>query len=691
MEKILFKNLEFIIEDGRIFLTKCGNLGLKDGDVLHFFNFCEVSVAGENKNTHLGAKMALSTEWDKLFYEKHEILNNEIIISCKSEKVRATVRFVTYEDTNAIRVSTEYENVSNEEIYLEEASAFVVNGVGNIYEDEKCKITKFTQSHHNECQPRTFTFKELGLFRGTGDSQRKISGLNVGSWSTKEELPQAIIQTADGSFTAFQIESNNSWCWEISDKAKTHYLYLGGANSTYGSWTKKLATGEKYQTVWVMLAFGNHLNDVVANMTAYRRHVKGCSKADENLPTIFNEYMHLSWDNPNEDNTKKYAPIAQLSGIEYYVIDCGWHDEVDTNVIYHYVGEWKESSLRFPNGIRKTTDYIRSLGLKAGLWIEPEVVGFKNQKMIDYYGDECFIKRNGKKVTVMNRHILDYRHPKVVEYMTETIRRMVEDYGAEYIKMDYNQDLGVGTEVCSDSLGEGLESSARAFANWVESITKKFPSVIFEGCSSGGMRMDYKTLSLYSLVSTSDQVDCYKYPYIVGNILSAVLPEQAAVWSYPVGGINGEFLRDVSKEWADENVDCDRVVLNMINSFLGRMHLASNISLLDGERLELVKQGVEYYNGLSQIKKSATPYFPLGFCAMEDTTVCAGLKREDAIYLAVYNLDGEEEKIIPISNAIKFARRGYPKKSDVDVSFIDDKLIIKFTKKRQAVFVEVGI
>ena len=692
MSKIEFKNLVFEIVDGRIFLTKCGNFARQDGQGLGFFTFCEVSISGENKNTHLGAKMALSSEWEKLKYVSHNQTSDLLEIVMRSEKVEAKVVFNGYCDTNAVRVHTEYTNICNEEIWLEEASAFTVLGVGNINEDaNKLKFTRFTQSHHNECQPREFTFKELGLYRGTGESQRKISFANVGSWSSKEELPQGVIQTADGKLTMFQIESSNSWYYEISDKFSIYYLYLSGANSTYGSWCKKLATGETYKTINVALSFGEDLSEVVGNMTAYRRHIRGRCVSDEHLPTIFNEYMHLSWDNPSEDNTKTYAPVAKLAGVEYYVIDCGWHDEVPTHLIYHYVGNWKESNLRFPSGVKKTTDYIRSLGLKPGLWIEPEVVGFKNQEMIDYYGEDAFIKRNGKIVTVMNRLLLDYRHPKVVEYMSETIRRMVEDYGAEYIKMDYNQDLGVGTETDSDSLGEGLESSANAFANWVKAMTERFPYVVFEGCSSGGMRMDYKTLSLYPLVSTSDQVDCYKYPYIACNILSAVAPEQSAVWSYPVGGINGECLRDVTKEWTDQNVDEDRVAVNMINSFLGRMHLASNISRLDGERLKLVQEGVEYYNKLTPFKKKALPYFPIGFTHMDEKTVCSGLICDKSIRLAVYNLDGEMQKRIPLKGLIAKAKAGYPSLSPVKVSAQEDILIVDFTKERQAVFVEVEL
>ncbi len=690
MNGFTFRNLSFEIVEDKITLVKCGNLCVK-GDSAWAYNFCEVSISGENKDTHMGAKMALSTEWNRLKYLSHQIDGDILTVVLQSPLVKAKVNFTFYDDTNAFSVFTEYENVALEPIVLEEASAFSVMGIGTVLDGDKLKFTRFTQSHHSECQPITRLFKDLGLNGGTGIGQKKISGLNVGSWSSKEELPQGLIELANGQFVMFQIESNNSWYYEISDKYKEYYLYLGGANSTYGSWMKKLNVGESYKTVTVALAFGDGLNDVISNMTAYRRHIKGVSKPDENLPTIFNEYMHLSWDNPSEENTKKYAPVAQKAGAEYYVIDCGWHDEVDTDIIYHYVGNWQESKRRFPSGVRAITDYIRSLGLKAGLWIEPEVVGFKNQELIDWYGDECFIQRNGKKVIAMNRLFLDFRHEKVRTRMTEVIRRMVEDYGAEYIKMDYNQDLGVGTDYNSFSLGEGLESSANALYGWVKEITAKFPSVVFEGCSSGGMRMDYKTLSLFPLVSTSDQVDCYKYPRIAGNILSAVVPEQAAVWSYPVGEIGGVFLTDVTKDWVDANVTEDRVALNMINSFLGRMHLASNLSLLDGVHYDLVSEGVAYFNSLTPIKKKASPYFPLGFSDMQSTTVSTGLKFEKVIYLSVYNLGGEREKTIPLCGEIQSVKVGYPKTSPSKNSFNEKELKVNFTADYQAVFVEIKL
>jgi alpha-galactosidase len=84
----------------------------------------------------------------------------------------------------------------------------------------------------------------------------------------------------------------------------------------------------------------------------------------------------------------------------------------------------------------------------------------------------------------------------------------------------------VGTDYLALCAGEGLELAAEAYLDWVQEMTERFPNVIFEGCASGGMRMDYKTLSAFSLVSTSDQTNYLKYPYIAGNILSAVSPNK---------------------------------------------------------------------------------------------------------------------------------------------------------------------
>ncbi len=669
-----FGLLEFEIENNQINLVSHGGFATAP------YNFAEVQIVGENKGK-LGIKAVGSSESKKLAYISHEIVGDTLIITQSTDKVQVKTYFQSFENTNALRIYTQVKNVSGQEIVLEDVSAFMLKGVlGKTIDDAKSlRFTKFIQSHHMECQARTNSFFDLGMHRGNDQSQRRIAFANIGSQSTKEALPQGIIQDENGNALMFQIESNHSWYYEIADFEAKYYLYLSTASLHNCSWAKRLQNGETYTTVNVALSFGKSTNEAINEMTKYRRQITSLSKNDKHLPVIFNEYMYLCWDSPSAENTKKIAPIAKSAGADYYVIDCGWHDEVDGSIIYPYVGKWVQSNARFPRGVRETTDYIRLLGMKAGLWIEPEIVGIKCQEMIDYYGDECFLRRFGQKIAVGGRYFLDYRKQKVRDYMSETIRRMVEDYGADYIKFDYNQDMGVGTDVQATALGEGLESASKAYLSWVEEITAKFPQVIFENCASGGMRLDYQSLEKFSLVSTSDCTSYINYPYIVGNLFSAVLPEQAGIWSYPVASLK-----------STDEITGERVVINMINCMLGRMHLASDLSLLSEKQFALVKEGVACYYSLTKMKKRALPYFPLGYAKFGDEIIASGLIDGKEIYLPVWALGREKTAEIDIGYQIKSVEIVYPSESDVKVSVMGEKIKVTFPVSPNAVFIKIN-
>ena len=685
--KVTFKSFCFEIKDEKIYIASFGNVAFKTD-----LPFVEVQISGENKDTHLGIKLTNSSEGKRLKYRSHELKADSLTVIQESELIRVKTVFSSHGDADAVRIHSEITNISSEDIVIEEASAFVLTGIGRYGIDSSSELffTRFTQSHHAECQPQRRSFFEEGLFRANTESQKRISHANIGSWSTKEALPQGIIEDGEGNAVIFAIESSSSWYYEIADNAQKYYLWLGGASLPFGNLIKSLHTGDTYRTVSAVLAEGKSAEGAIGELTKYRRATQKRSESDALLPTIFNEYMHLSWDSPTEENTRRVAPTVAALGVKYYVIDCGWHNEEPGCEIYPYVGQWKESKARFPSGLRKTTDFIRSLGMKPGLWIEPEIIGIKCSEMLEYYDDSCFLQRNGKRIAVMGRYFLDYRNSRVREYMSEAIRRMIEDYGAEYIKFDYNQDIGIGADNNADSYGDGLESATRAFFSWLLETTSKYPSVIFEGCASGGMRMDGNSLSHFSLVSTSDQISYTKYPYIAANILSAVIPEQAAVWSYPVTIDSTGFpVFDKDSTWVADNISDRKIAMNMINSFLGRMHLASHLELMSEHQLGLVREGVEYYDALTKAKLDAVPTFPLGFAHFGDENCAGGFISGGTVYLAVWHLHGATRVKIPFKNRIGEVKIAYPKASAVDYKNGSYELEVTFNGEPEAVFFEI--
>lgn len=171
----------------------------------------------------------------------------------------------------------------------------------------------------------------------------------------------------------------------------------------------------------------------------------------------------------------------------------------------------------------------------------------------------------------------------MIAHANEVIDRVVNEYGVGYIKMDYNIEPGIGTELDADSFGEGLLAHERAYLAWLDTVFEKYPDLVIENCSSGGLRMDYALLSRLSIQSTSDQEEYDMYAQISANAATGVAPEQAAVWSYPL-----------------EQGDREETIFNMVNAMLLRIHQSGHLAQLSPERFQLVKEGIDCYK---QIRK----------------------------------------------------------------------------------------
>lgn len=647
------------------------------GSPLSNLSVTDVRMAGMNICSHSPAKQILAESDAFLRFENYEITDKKLTVRQKNNFIRTETVFEKC--GGGLKIFTIVKNLSEKEIVLENVTIFNLSGF-DAAGKKNTYLYRFHNSHQCECQPRKTSLDKLGLFETGHRSYKRISGFNAGSWSCKEELPQAIL-TDGTNYFMFQIESCGGWYWEIAEGAEGRaYLSLSGGNFPFTGWTKRLNVGEEYVSRSVAVCIGNGLDSVLQKMTAYRRSTACFGSADLDLPIVFNEYMHLSWDSPEESRTHELVSIAAKYGVDIYVIDCGWHDEVDGSKIHPYVGKWRESKARFPHGLKNMTDYIRACGMKAGLWIEPEVLGTLSG---EEYPEEAYIHANGQRVCVSGRYFLDFRHGEVRRRLDDTIERMINEYGAEYIKIDCNQDCGPGTEIDSNSLGDGLEKTTDAFWNWLNTQRAKFPTVIFESCASGGMRVDWKSLQVSSIMSTSDQVLYTNYPYIVSNIFSAVLPEQAGFWSYPI--IDPTYL-------GSEHIPSDNeIVMNMVNVMLGRMHLASDLRKLTSVQKALVEEGIEYIKGINKLKYNALPVLPFGFAEFGDDKAAVGLEVGSFILLAIWNLGEEKEFFVPLENYnLKKVTTEYPKNTRIKAILFQNKVKVVM-EKSSAVLLKVEI
>jgi len=380
--------------------------------------------------------------------------------------------------------------------------------------------------------------------------------------------------------------------------------------------------------------------------------------------------MNCLMGDPTEENEIPIIDLAAEMGAEYYCIDAGWYAD---GAWWDSVGEWEESKKRFPNGLKKIFDYIREKGMIPGIWLEIEVMGI-NCPLAKVFEDDYFFMRHGKRVIDSGRYQLDFRNPKVRDYATKVLDRIVRDYGAQYIKNDYNIEAGLGTELYADSFGDGLLGHNRAYRAWIEEMKTRHPSLVWENCSSGGMRMDYCQLSIADIQSTSDQQDYKITSHVASAAATAVLPEQAAVWAYPV-----------------LSNDNNTFVVNMVNALPLRIHLSGQIQGWSDEQKALVKEAVECYKATRDGIDEAIPFYPLGIPQYSDKNFCCAYRIGDIIRIAVWRIDSDKAELdIPIANADKMSLKVlYPSNTKATAEITDGAVKVVLPENNSAVYLEL--
>lgn len=665
--KVLFE----ISPENRIFLTYAGlDSGEKilDETLTQFANIVECDYIGGKQNKPLGTRNNFSTYGNTYKYvsseEKDNELGLEVVIKTRNDLLEIDTHYQFYKYAKSISCFNTVKNISKNNVKLTSISSFYQYGLlkSNNLENYLYIVNN---SWHREAQWSKFNFIDLGIYNGNEHSSMGAYALdNVGGWSTKNYLPMLVIENKDGAILA-QIENNGSWHFEIQDFGNMVYLLTSGPNFNSSQWMKNLKPNDKFESVHSTLSFGKDFEEVIQEITKERRAVRRPNKDNEELPVIFNDYMHALWDTQTTELIKPLVDVASELGCDEFCMDAGWFAE--GSQWWKIIGNWKEEPKNFPNGgLKAVCDYIRSKGMKAGLWVEIEAVGV-DSPVLEKISSDWLFQVEGIPATHRERYQLNFANPEVYKYAVGVIDELCEKYGIEYLKIDYNTDSGVGNSYDSDSLGDGLLKHNRAYIRFLKEIMDKHPNLTVENCGSGGCRMDSEILKYCPIQSTSDQTNYRKYPYLAANVASACTPEQAAVWSYPIN--------DYEKVMPTDEV----VVMNMCNAMLGRIHLASFVNKLPENQKDLIREGLAYYRSITDFKKKSLPIFPKGTARFFNPEVVGGLETNNKLVLGVWNTSGKARTItVDLSKYnVKDVKVGYPTSLSTDYEFDNKTKVLK--------------
>lgn len=622
------------------------------------FKLVDLAESGMDNTDHHGMKHTGTVPGALLRYrsmkDTRNALGRKLEITQETDGLFVTSHIQFYDGVRAVRSWTELENKGTRTRELEYVTSFAYYGAslpGSKPWEEKMLVRKAHNSWYDEARWQAYTLPQMGLNPiDMMASTKRIYAYNAGTWSSEEYLPMGSLENTDaGVCYLWQIENNGSWYWEVGDSAGDFlpdpetrdmvittegtaraeiYFQLCGPTEQECQWHKSLKPGERFVTVPVAVsAVRGSFETSADEMIRYRRRIRRKNEDNEKLGVIFNDYMNCLF---GDSTTEKLIPLidaAAEAGCEYFCIDCGWYTDENW---WGRVGEWKPSEKRYPGGIEIPIRYIRSKGMIPGLWLEIEVMG-RDAPLAKKLPKDWFFVRHGRPVSDTGRYQLDFRNPEVRAYATKTVDRMVREYGVGYIKMDYNINGGVGTELHADSFGDGLLEHDRAYLKWLDGIFAKYPGLVIENCGSGGMRMDYAMLSRHSIQSSSDQTDYMKNAAIAVSSPVGVNPEQCAIWSYPL-----------------RTGDREEVVVNMVNAMLLRIHQSGHLAELSPERFHLVKEGIACYKSIRADIKDSLPFWPLGLPSFYEDWLALGLGCGRKLYLAVWRVRGGETAEIPL-------------------------------------------
>ena len=466
----------------------------------------------------------------------------------------------------------------------------------------------------------------------------KFTVVGNGTQTTNNYFPMGILEREKYGLFYFELMPEGSWSFEMETGAcdfdcEDFYLALTGKTYNENAWYATVYPKETYVTDKVRILGGKDFDSIAEQITKMRRLVFKRGTIDVSAQVIYNNFQQNTYGRSNEDDDDVCIPSASEFGADYYVLDAGWHDYSENGrAATHEIGEWMENPNTYPSGLMKTVTKVRDRGMKFGLWLEVQSVGIYCKKT-NLLPDDCFFHVNGTRTQCNFRYQLDFSQKRVREYADGVIAQLVNRYNPEYIKIDYNQTQH-GNDCSRGSPAEGICEHSRAYRVWFEGIRKKFPNILFESCSSGGMKNDARTSMLSSVISISDQSDYRNYPRLLSNLFFTLLPEQCGIWNMPV-----------RKAEVPQTSD-EEVIMNVINSLYGVMHLSSKLEFLSERQKELLKEGISYYRSLAKVKNRLIPIFPHGITFFDEETYTVALKTDHKIYMCVYNLSAVRREIM---------------------------------------------
>ena len=311
--------------------------------------------------------------------------------------------------------------------------------------------------------------------------------------SSHEHNPFVILKrpTADefqGEVIGFSLIYSGNFLAQAEVDTHDTTRVLLGINPEWFDW--KLEPGEEFQTPEAVMVYTDRgMNDM--SQTFHRLFQKRLARGywrDRERPILINNWEATYFDF-TEERIVEIAEKAKEQGIELFVLDDGWFGKRTSERAG--LGDWKANPERLPEGITGLAQKIEALGMKFGLWFEPEMVN-KDSDLYREHPDWILSVPERRQSQGRYQYVLDFSRKEVVDYIYDRMAEILGSGKVSYVKWDMNRSI---TECWSAALpadrqGEVFHRYILGVYDLYDRLNTAFPEVLFESCASGGGRFD---------------------------------------------------------------------------------------------------------------------------------------------------------------------------------------------------------
>ena len=278
----------------------------------------------------------------------------------------------------------------------------------------------------------------------------------------------------------------------------------------------------------------------------FRSHLCRGKYKEASRPILVNSWESCYFDFNGETIYKLAQDAAEL-GIDMVVMDDGWFGKRNSD--RSSLGDWvvNEEKLGMPLG--KLIERINGLGVKFGIWIEPECVS-EDSDLYREHPDWAYVIPGRNPERSRSQLVLDFSRKEVVDAMFEKICAVLDQGNIEYVKWDCNRSIGNLYSHTSGSQSKVLFDYMLGVYDFMERLVNRYPNILFETCSGGGGRFDAGMLYYSPQIWTSDNTDAIdrlriQYGTSFGYPVSCMGSHVSAVPNHQTGRVTSMNTRGV--------------------------------------------------------------------------------------------------------------------------------------------------